>query len=54
MDDFLACDLTRQRWKRTWMAAGTLASVIAAVLIFHFFVMDLDVLWAKVMRKVDF
>ena len=47
-------DLTRQRWKRTWMAAGTLASVVAAVLIFHFLVMDLDVLWAKVMRKVDF
>jgi uncharacterized protein involved in exopolysaccharide biosynthesis len=47
-------DVSRLRRKRIRMAVGVTASVVAAVLIFHFLVMDLDVLWARAVRKMDF
>ena len=47
-------DVARLRRKRIDMAAGAIAAIVAGVLIFHFLVMDLDVLWARIMRKVDF
>ena len=47
-------DVSHLRRQRIVIAVGVIASIVAAVLIFDFFVMDLDVLWAKVMRKVDF
>jgi hypothetical protein len=34
-------------------AAATALVLVAAVLLFHFFVMDLDVVWAKVVRKLS-
>jgi hypothetical protein len=38
--------------KRRKVALGTLAAVMCTcVILFHFFVMDLDVLWAKVARR---
>jgi len=42
------------RRKRTALAVGVIAAVVAGVLIIHFLVMDLDVLWAIIMRKLDF
>jgi capsular polysaccharide biosynthesis protein len=47
-------DVSHLRRKRIVIAVGVIASIVAAVLIFHFLVMDLDVLWARIMRKVDF
>jgi polysaccharide biosynthesis transport protein len=34
-------------------AAATAVVLVAGVLLFHFFVMDLDVLWAKAMRRLS-
>jgi polysaccharide biosynthesis transport protein len=31
---------------------GVAAAIVCAIIIFHFFVMDLDVLWARIMRKL--
>jgi hypothetical protein len=47
-------DLVRQRRKRTAMAIGAAAATVAGIVVFHFLVMDLDVLWAKIARRVDF
>lgn len=45
-------DVARARMRRIQVAAGTVAAVVAAVLLVHFYVMDLDVFWAKLMRKM--
>ena len=47
-------DVSRLRRKRTALAVGVIAAVVAGVLIIHFLVMDLDVLWAIIMRKLGF
>jgi polysaccharide chain length determinant protein (PEP-CTERM system associated) len=44
-------DIRRKRLKRFAWATGSLGFIVGAVLVFHFFVMDLDVFWAKLMRR---
>jgi len=46
-------DKKRQRIHRILIICGVLAAIAAAVAVFHFFVMDLDVLWAKIARRLD-
>ncbi len=41
------------RKKRTLYLAGAAVAVVVAVALFHLFVMDLDILWAKVARKLS-
>jgi len=45
-------DIRRQHVKRFAWAAGSLGVIIGGVLVFHFFVMDLDVFWAKLIRRL--
>ena len=47
-------DALRQRRKRAAMALGAAAAAVAGIAAFHFLVMDLDVLWAKIARRMDF
>ncbi len=49
---FTARDIARMRGKRKAAAYSVLAAFIVCVAVFHFFVMDLDVLWAKVARRL--
>jgi polysaccharide chain length determinant protein (PEP-CTERM system associated) len=46
-------DKKRLRTKRAAIAVGMLLGIVAAIALFHFFVMDLDVLWAKILRRLD-
>ncbi len=46
-------DLARKKKKRLAVIAGTIVALIAGITIFHFFVMDLDIFQAKVLRKTD-
>jgi len=46
-------DVLRQRRRRTAMAISAVAATIAGIVMFHFLVMDLDVLWAKIARRLD-
>jgi polysaccharide chain length determinant protein (PEP-CTERM system associated) len=45
-------DRTKARTRRRMIIATTLASFVVSVLVFHFLIMDLDVFWAKLMRRV--
>jgi polysaccharide chain length determinant protein (PEP-CTERM system associated) len=45
-------DVARKKLRRLQAAAGAAAVLVAGVLVVHFFVMDLDVVWAKLMRKL--
>ena len=45
-------DVARVKMRRVRAAAGAAAVLVTGVLIVHFFVMDLDVVWAKLMRKL--
>jgi hypothetical protein len=45
-------DVARKKLRRLQAAAGAVAFLVAGVLVVHFFVMDLDVVWAKLMRKL--
>jgi polysaccharide chain length determinant protein (PEP-CTERM system associated) len=47
-----ARDLTRRRQRRAALAAGTLGAALAGVAVFHYFIMDLDVFWVRLMRKI--
>ena len=38
--------------QRKEILVGVAVVVVCAIIIFHFFVMDLDILWAKIMRRV--
>jgi capsular polysaccharide biosynthesis protein len=38
--------------KRLALAIGSLAVIVGAIVVFHFFVMDLDVFWARLMRRL--
>ena len=42
-----------RKGKTMKFAAATAVVLVAGVLLFHFFVMDLDVLWAKAMRRLS-
>ncbi len=46
-------DLARQRRTRAAAIVGIAAAVAAGIVIVHFLVMDLDVLWAKITRRLD-
>ena len=47
-----ARDIRRKRIRRAVYAFGTAGVLAAGILVFHFFVMDLDVFWAKLGRKM--
>ena len=46
-------DRKRLRLKRIGLVIAVLAVLIGTVAVFHFFVMDLDVVWAKILRRID-
>jgi len=48
-----AQDCARSRLRKRAAIAGAVASCVVAVIIVHLFVMDLDVFWAKLMRRLD-
>ena len=45
-------DISRRRWKRVALATGTIGVIVAGVVVFHLMVMDLNVFWAKLMRRL--
>jgi len=45
-------DIARQRRKRIMIAAGTACAIVVALLVFHFAIMDLDIFWVKLMRRL--
>ena len=45
-------DIVRKRWKRVALATGTIGVIVAGIVVFHLMVMDLNVFWAKLMRKL--
>jgi succinoglycan biosynthesis transport protein ExoP len=45
-------DIIRRRWKRIALAGGAACVIAAGVLVFHFVVMDLNIFWAKLMRRL--
>ena len=47
-------DLQREKKKRIAIMIGVVLCIAAGLLAFHFFVMDLNVFWAKLMRKFTF
>jgi succinoglycan biosynthesis transport protein ExoP len=46
-------DIMLRRKKRKALFVGTVVFVFSGLLIFHFFIMDLDIFWAKLMRRMD-
>ncbi|MBT8369262.1 MAG: chain-length determining protein, partial [Deltaproteobacteria bacterium] len=49
---FTKKDISRKRWKRIALATGTVGVIAAGIAVFHFMVMDLDIFWAKLMRRL--
>ena len=49
---FSPADIIKRQWRRIRIATGALATTVAGIAIFHFLVMDLDVLWAKIARHL--
>ena len=45
-------ETVRTRWRRIALAAGAVCGIVAALILFHFLVMDLYVLYVKVVRLV--
>jgi polysaccharide chain length determinant protein (PEP-CTERM system associated) len=45
-------DLRRRRIKQLVIISATISAVIAAVIVFHYLIMDLDIFWAKIMRRL--
>jgi polysaccharide chain length determinant protein (PEP-CTERM system associated) len=45
-------DMASRRMKRIAWAAGTLGIIIAGLVVFHYYVMDLNIFWAKLMRRL--
>jgi uncharacterized protein involved in exopolysaccharide biosynthesis len=45
-------DINRRRRKRIGVTLGAVGLIAVGVLVFHFLVMDLDVFWAKLMRRL--
>jgi len=45
-------DIARRKKRRELLLAGAAVAFVLFVMLFHFVVMDLDVLWAKVMRRL--
>ncbi len=49
---FTAKDIARMKRRRSTWAISALLAVIVGIAVFHFFIMDLDVLWAKLARRL--
>jgi len=47
-------DLEREKKKRILVITVLVLGMVAVVVVFHFFVMKLNVLWAKLMQKIPF
>jgi len=47
-----ASEQRRERRRRRLVQVGLLVLIVSSVLIFHYFIMDLDVFWAKLARKL--
>jgi polysaccharide biosynthesis transport protein len=47
-------DTAEDQQQRKKVLIGVAVVVVVAILIFHFFIMDLDILWAKAMRRMVF
>ncbi|MBL0702032.1 MAG: hypothetical protein JJV91_00970 [Desulfosarcina sp.] len=45
-------DIASKKRNRIILAIGIILFIVAAIIIFHFFIMDLNVFWAKLMRKL--
>ncbi len=45
-------EIVMMKQKRRKMLIGTLCILLVSPLVFHFLIMDLDIFWAKVLRKV--
>lgn len=45
-------DISRRRWKRIGVTVGAVGVIVAGVLVFHFMVMDLNIFWATLMRRL--
>lgn len=45
-------DIVIRRWKRIAVTTGTLGVIVATIVVFHFMVMDLNVFWAKLVRRL--
>jgi len=45
-------DIRKARWRRRNVVIGVAVAVVVAVLLFHFFVMDLEVAWAKAIQRL--
>jgi hypothetical protein len=45
-------DIRRKKIMRTILVMGFIALVVGGLLIFHFLVMDLNIFWAKLMRRL--
>jgi polysaccharide chain length determinant protein (PEP-CTERM system associated) len=43
----------RMQRRRRMMQLGVLVLLIGGVMVFHFFIMDLDIFWAKLSRRMD-
>ena len=44
-------DLARQKTKNKRVLVGTVIFLVAGIAVFHFLIMDLDIFWAKLMRR---
>ncbi len=47
-----ARDIELKNKKRLVLISGILLSCVVGVILFHFFIMDLNIFWAKLMRKI--
>jgi succinoglycan biosynthesis transport protein ExoP len=45
-------DIARQKKKRRRAAVGLVLFLVISPILFHFLVMDLDIFWAKALRKM--
>jgi len=45
-------DLQREKKKRITIIIALVVCIVAGLILFHFLVMDLNVFWAKLMRKL--
>lgn len=43
----------RQLYRKIWIYVGVVLAIGVGLALLHFFVMDLDVLWARLMRKLE-
>jgi succinoglycan biosynthesis transport protein ExoP len=48
-----ASELASARRRRRFIQIGVVGLLVCGVLIFHFFIMDLDVFWARLSRRMD-